>query len=49
MDVVIFCFVIVGGMFGFLLFNKNLVKIFMGDIGLFVFGGSIVVIFILVY
>lgn len=39
--------VVVGVVFGFLVFNVNLVKVFMGDIGLLVLGGVIVVVVIL--
>ncbi|EDK4067485.1 phospho-N-acetylmuramoyl-pentapeptide-transferase [Listeria monocytogenes] len=49
MDVAIFCFAIVGGMLGFLLFNKNPAKIFMGDTGSLALGGSIAAISILVH
>lgn len=46
-DVALFCFAIVGGMIGFLIFNKNPAKIFMGDTGSLALGGAIAAVSIL--
>lgn len=43
----IFLVVVVGVVLGFFVFNVYLVKVFMGDMGLFVLGGVIVIIVIL--
>ncbi|EUJ45154.1 phospho-N-acetylmuramoyl-pentapeptide-transferase [Paenilisteria rocourtiae] len=45
--IAMFCFAIVGAMLGFLLFNKNPAKIFMGDTGSLALGGAIAAISIL--
>lgn len=38
-EVAIFCFVLVGALLGFLLFNSNPAKVFMGDLGSLALGG----------
>lgn len=40
-DIAIFCFVLVGSLFGFLLFNTHPAKIFMGDTGSLALGGTL--------
>lgn len=40
-DISIFCFVLVGSLFGFLLFNKNPAKVFMGDTGSLTLGATL--------
>ncbi|WP_088809572.1 MULTISPECIES: phospho-N-acetylmuramoyl-pentapeptide-transferase [Listeria] len=47
MEVALFCFAVVGGMLGFLLFNKNPAKIFMGDTGSLALGGALAAVSIL--
>lgn len=39
-DIAIFCFVLVGALLGFLLFNLNPAKVFMGDLGSLALGGA---------
>lgn len=39
--IVIFCATVIGGLLGFLVFNKNPAKIFMGDTGSLALGGAI--------
>ncbi len=39
-EVAIFCFVLVGALLGFLLFNSNPAKVFMGDLGSLALGGA---------
>ncbi len=39
-EIAIFCFVLVGALLGFLLFNSNPAKVFMGDLGSLALGGS---------
>jgi len=39
-EVAIFCFVLVGSLLGFLLFNSNPAKVFMGDLGSLALGGA---------
>lgn len=39
-EVAIFCFVLVGALMGFLLFNSNPAKVFMGDLGSLSLGGA---------
>ncbi|RDX02338.1 phospho-N-acetylmuramoyl-pentapeptide-transferase [Listeria kieliensis] len=46
-EVALFCFAVVGGMLGFLLFNKNPAKIFMGDTGSLALGGALAAVSIL--
>ncbi|WP_099222348.1 phospho-N-acetylmuramoyl-pentapeptide-transferase [Listeria costaricensis] len=46
-SVALFCFAVVGGMLGFLIFNKNPAKIFMGDTGSLALGGAIAAVSIL--
>ena len=43
----IFCFVLVGGIMGFLLFNSHPAKVFMGDTGALALGGALATIAIL--
>ena len=40
-DVAFFAFVVAGAMLGFLLFNKNPAKVFMGDTGSLALGGGL--------
>ncbi|MBC1284737.1 phospho-N-acetylmuramoyl-pentapeptide-transferase [Listeria booriae] len=47
--VAIFCMAIVGAMLGFLIFNKNPAKIFMGDTGSLALGGAIAAISIMLH
>ncbi len=46
-DVAIFCFVLVGSLLGFLVFNTNPAKVFMGDTGALALGGALASIAIL--
>lgn len=46
-EVAIFCFILVGSLLGFLLFNSHPAKIFMGDLGSLALGGSLATIAIL--
>lgn len=46
-EIAIFCFVLVGALFGFLLYNTHPAKIFMGDTGSLALGGSLAAIAIL--
>lgn len=46
-EVALFCFAVVGGMLGFLIFNKNPAKIFMGDTGSLALGGALAAVSIL--
>lgn len=46
-ELAIFCFVLVGSLLGFLLFNTHKAKIFMGDMGSLALGGSLATIAIL--
>ena len=39
-EIAIFCFVLVGALLGFLLFNSNPAKVFMGDLGSLSLGGA---------
>ena len=39
-EIAIFCFVLVGALLGFLLFNSNPAKVFMGDLGSLALGGA---------
>lgn len=45
----IICLSVIGGLIGFFFYNRKLVKIFMGDVGLLVLGGLLVVILIILY
>ncbi|HAX72895.1 MAG TPA: phospho-N-acetylmuramoyl-pentapeptide-transferase, partial [Firmicutes bacterium] len=47
MDIALFCFAVVGGLLGFLIFNLNPAKVFMGDTGSLALGGAIAAISIL--
>lgn len=47
--VFVFCLVLVGALIGFLLFNKNPAKIFMGDTGSLALGGILAVISIILH
>lgn len=40
-DIAIFCFILVGSLFGFLLYNTHPAKIFMGDTGSLALGGTL--------
>ncbi len=40
-DIAIFCFILVGSLFGFLLFNTHPAKVFMGDTGSLALGGTL--------
>jgi phospho-N-acetylmuramoyl-pentapeptide-transferase len=46
-DVAIFCFILVGSLFGFLVFNTHPAKIFMGDTGSLALGASLATVAIL--
>lgn len=46
-DIAIFCFILVGGLLGFLAFNSYPAKIFMGDTGSLAIGGTLATIAIL--
>lgn len=46
-EIAIFCFVLVGALMGFLLFNSNPAKVFMGDLGSLALGGAMAAIAIL--
>lgn len=46
-DIAIFCFILVGGLLGFLAFNSYPAKIFMGDTGSLALGGTLATIAIL--
>ncbi len=46
-EMAIFCFVLVGSLFGFLLFNSYPAKVFMGDMGSLALGGALATIAIL--
>ena len=46
-EVAIFCFILVGSLLGFLVFNSNPAKIFMGDIGSLALGGGLATIAII--
>lgn len=40
-EIALFCFILVGGILGFLVFNANPAKIFMGDTGSLAFGATL--------
>lgn len=46
-EIAIFCFILVGSLFGFLLYNTHPAKIFMGDLGSMALGGALAAIAIL--
>lgn len=46
-EVAIFCFILIGALFGFLIFNSHPAKIFMGDTGSMALGGALATIAIL--
>ena len=46
-EIAIFCFVLIGSLLGFLVFNTHPAKVFMGDTGSLAFGGSLAAISIL--
>lgn len=46
-EIAIFCFILVGSLFGFLLYNTHPAKIFMGDLGSMALGGALATIAIL--
>lgn len=46
-DIAVFCFILVGGLLGFLAFNSYPAKIFMGDMGSLALGGTLATIAIL--
>lgn len=46
-EIAIFCFVLIGSLLGFLVFNTNPAKVFMGDTGSLALGGSLAAIAIL--
>ncbi len=48
-DVAIFCFILVGGLLGFLVFNSHPAKVFMGDVGSLALGGTLATLAILTH
>ena len=48
-DIAIFCFILVGGLLGFLVFNAHPAKIFMGDTGSLALGGTLATVAILTH
>lgn len=48
-DVAIFCFILVGGLLGFLVYNAHPAKIFMGDVGSLALGGTLATLAILTH
>lgn len=48
-DVAVFCFILVGGLLGFLVFNAHPAKIFMGDVGSLALGGTLATLAILTH
>ena len=46
-EIAIFCFILVGGLMGFLLYNTHPAKVFMGDLGSLALGGALATIAIL--
>ncbi len=46
-DIAIFCFILVGGLMGFLIFNTKPAKVFMGDTGALALGGALATVAIL--
>ena len=48
-DIAVFCFILVGGLLGFLVFNAHPAKIFMGDTGSLALGGTLATVAILTH
>ena len=48
-DVAIFCFILVGGLLGFLVYNAHPAKVFMGDVGALALGGTLATLAILTH
>ena len=48
-DIAVFCFILVGGLLGFLVFNSHPAKIFMGDTGSLALGGTLAAVAILTH
>ena len=48
-DVLIFCLAVIGGLIGFLGFNKKPAKIFMGDVGSLALGGGLAAVSVLLH
>lgn len=48
-DVAVFCFILVGGLLGFLVFNAHPAKVFMGDVGSLALGGTLATLAILTH
>ena len=48
-DVAVFCFILVGGLLGFLVFNSHPAKVFMGDVGSLALGGTLATLAILTH
>lgn len=48
-DIAVFCFILVGGLLGFLVFNAHPAKIFMGDTGSLAIGGTLATVAILTH
>ena len=48
-DIALFCFILVGGLLGFLVFNGHPAKIFMGDTGSLALGGTLATVAILTH
>lgn len=48
-DVAIFCFILVGGLLGFLVYNSHPAKVFMGDVGSLALGGTLATLAILTH
>ena len=48
-DIAVFCFILVGGLLGFLVFNAHPAKIFMGDTGSLALGGALATVAILTH
>ena len=46
-EIAIFCFILVGALLGFLLYNTNPAKVFMGDLGSLALGGALATIAII--
>lgn len=49
LDVLIFCLAVIGGLIGFLGFNKKPAKIFMGDVGSLALGGGLAAVSVLLH
>src|SRR5690606_35687181 len=48
-DVLIFCLAVIGGLIGFLGFNKKPARIFMGDVGSLALGGGLAAVSVLLH